>query len=266
MNLVSDDVYSVSKVEILYRFNTETRYHREYRPMNGIILYVKGGHIRKMASGEEFRSAENDLLYLPYGSSYTSYLLEKGTEYYEINFRVEVNGEPRSLFDDFLVLHSPESDSFQPIFKEVFSLAIAPKPGSRAAIAGLIFKLVSMLEEGHSKDTDLSSSLSRIQFTVNYIQEHFSENTSVEELASLSHSSVSSLEKNFMRCFGMSPVGYRNDIRIHHAKLLLTGGFSIEETAYRVGFKDYYYFSKVFKKSTGESPGQYIRRKKTERK
>ena len=42
-----------------------------------------------------------------------------------------------------------------------------------------------------------------------------------------------------------------------HAKELLSGGYSIEETANITGFSDRYYFSKMFKKHMEVSPGEY---------
>ena len=69
----------------------------------------------------------------------------------------------------------------------------------------------------------------------------------------------------FRRCFkcetGMSPVEYLNDLRIEHAKHLLSGKHysktSIADIAMRSGFSDARYFSKVFKKATGVTPHEY---------
>ena len=43
---------------------------------------------------------------------------------------------------------------------------------------------------------------------------------SCEKLAEISHISVSNLEKTFKKCYGMTPVVYRNTIRIEEAKKL----------------------------------------------
>ena len=40
-------------------------------------------------------------------------------------------------------------------------------------------------------------------------------------------------------------------------KLLLQEGLSIEEVAYQVGYHDYFYFTKVFKKHEGISPSAF---------
>ncbi len=59
---------------------------------------------------------------------------------------------------------------------------------------------------------------------------------------------------------------YLTKIRIESSKnLLTTTPYSIEEIAEKVGYRDIYYFSKIFKTETGLSPKQY-RKQNTEEK
>lgn len=59
---------------------------------------------------------------------------------------------------------------------------------------------------------------------------------------------------------GRSPLDLWREEKIRWAKALLhQAGLSVAETARRVGFDDPYYFSKVFKQSTGQSPSRYLR-------
>lgn len=66
------------------------------------------------------------------------------------------------------------------------------------------------------------------------------------------------LNKIFKKIMGKTIFVYLNEIRIQHAcKLLATTSMKISAIGYQVGYQDEYYFSKVFKKNTGVSPGQY---------
>ncbi len=66
------------------------------------------------------------------------------------------------------------------------------------------------------------------------------------------------LNRVFKKNIGKRIFVYLNEIRIHHAKeLIATTSMKIMAIGYRVGFQDECYFSKVFKKYTGMSPGQY---------
>ena len=72
-------------------------------------------------------------------------------------------------------------------------------------------------------------------------------------------------ERNFYACFkkwcGKTPVDYRNEIRMSAAtSLLKRSNLSVAEIAFKTGFEDPYYFSRIFKKSTGLSPAAYRKR------
>lgn len=68
------------------------------------------------------------------------------------------------------------------------------------------------------------------------------------------------LNRVFKKTIGKTIFVYLNEIRIQHAREVLgTTSMKIAAIAYRVGFRDECYFSKVFKKYTGMSPGQYER-------
>ena len=69
---------------------------------------------------------------------------------------------------------------------------------------------------------------------------------------------------DYMRhCFkeetGETPLEYLTKMRIRQAKRHLRQNkfYSVGEIAYLCGFSDRYYFSKIFKKLTGMSPGEY---------
>ena len=54
---------------------------------------------------------------------------------------------------------------------------------------------------------------------------------------------------------GMSPVEYRNKLRMQKAAILLrTGSSTVGEVAEAVGISDIKYFSKLFKRCIGVSP------------
>ncbi|TCP66425.1 response regulator [Baia soyae] len=91
-----------------------------------------------------------------------------------------------------------------------------------------------------------------------YIEEHFMEDLSLEQLAQLVQLSPFYLSKCFKEEFGISYVDYMTQCRISRAKeYIRQGGLSFKEIAYAVGYHDPNYFSRVFKKICGLSPSQY---------
>jgi len=58
-------------------------------------------------------------------------------------------------------------------------------------------------------------------------------------------------------------VDYLNEIRVEHACTYLRQNYlKTYEIAYKVGFRDEKYFSKVFKKVKGQSPSEYKKQNK----
>jgi AraC-like DNA-binding protein len=70
--------------------------------------------------------------------------------------------------------------------------------------------------------------------------------------------SADHLRKLFRQSAGCTPLDYLTRLRVDAARhLLKLGGFSVKEVAVRAGFSDPYYFSRLFRKSTGESPSEF---------
>lgn len=99
-----------------------------------------------------------------------------------------------------------------------------------------------------------------IKSAIVYINEHFSENITLGSVANsvfLSHAYFSRLFKSET---GMTFSEYLNYVRVEESKKYLFDlEYNISEIATMVGFSDQSYYTKVFKKREGISPGQYRR-------
>lgn len=91
-----------------------------------------------------------------------------------------------------------------------------------------------------------------------YIQEHDTEELSLTALAEMYNISSSRLSTLIKKELGLSFSEYITARRMQKAKeLLKDDSRSIEEIANAVGYHDYFYFTKVFKKTQGISPSKY---------
>ena len=81
----------------------------------------------------------------------------------------------------------------------------------------------------------------------------------MEDLVKLTNVGECQFRRSFKALKGMSPIKYRNMLRMTKAiDLLKTGEYSVVEASMIVGFDDPSYFSKLFKKQFGQSPSSYI--------
>ena len=68
------------------------------------------------------------------------------------------------------------------------------------------------------------------------------------------------INRLFKKATGKTMLAYLNELRISKARQLLSDGTSrISDVAEKCGFRDIYYFSRVFKKYTGTTPGAFTR-------
>jgi len=93
---------------------------------------------------------------------------------------------------------------------------------------------------------------------VQYLNANFSQCIDLQSVAAHLHISPPYFSKVFKEEMGLSFVHYLNQIRVDRSKHLLRDrSVSLVEISGRVGFEDQSYFTKVFKKVAGISPGRY---------
>jgi AraC-like DNA-binding protein len=79
-----------------------------------------------------------------------------------------------------------------------------------------------------------------------------------EEICKSSHFSASHFRRIFKEQIGVAPQAFFTHLRIKKAsRLLLEGAYSVREVAYRCGYDDPNYFSKIFRHYEGMSPQEY---------
>lgn len=93
---------------------------------------------------------------------------------------------------------------------------------------------------------------------VQYVEQHYQTDLSLQEIAAQFYVSREYVSRKFKQEFGINFSDYLSQYRINKAKLLMANpNLKLHEIGEMVGFRDVKYFSKVFKKLTGESPRDY---------
>ncbi len=109
--------------------------------------------------------------------------------------------------------------------------------------------------------TELTDQI-RIKQMIGFIQEHFQEKLTLDDIAAQANISRNSCLSCFKRVLGMSPMEYVIGQRLERALHLLDSAeLSVAEISDFCGFGDPSYFGKAFRKRTGLTPSQYRERK-----
>lgn len=135
------------------------------------------------------------------------------------------------------------------------------RSGYEMMVASLYLQFTVLLQRRMKASTDFteSSNMRReIAFVKNYIDRHYMENLSLDEISELANISKFHMVREFSRYMGISPMAYLTDRRINEAKILLSStNVSILDIANDTGFSSPSYFTQRFKSATGKTPLQY---------
>lgn len=132
----------------------------------------------------------------------------------------------------------------------------------KAAIVELWTVLLEYVESLNLNQIEVDHVMSvgaeRMKEMMSYIQKHYKEKITLDDIAEASNVSISECNRVFHRFLDATPIEYLNRVRIVQACALLRRE---EEKASAigemVGFTEYSYFHRVFKKYMGCTPKEY---------
>ena len=104
---------------------------------------------------------------------------------------------------------------------------------------------------------DASLHISKLNLSIEYMNNAFRQNPSLEEIASKSNLAPNYFHRVFKKNFGLTPFDYMQKLRMEHAiKLLTTAEKTVKEIAHDSGYENEFYFHRQFKKQYKISPGR----------
>lgn len=118
-------------------------------------------------------------------------------------------------------------------------------------------RLIMRYADDHPRIKPLMKEHMGIQRVLSYLDEHYAENVSLAQLATLAHLSPFHLLRSFRNQVHLPPHAYQIQVRIMRAKQLLRTGMPSVDAALTVGFADQSHFTKHFKRIVGVPPRLY---------
>ncbi len=151
------------------------------------------------------------------------------------------------------------------IFEEMRNKDRLYKHCVEGMLKALLLKIIRLVGDGKdlAKESAAASGYGAILDVLNYIEDHYMEELRMEDLARLSHMSISNFRRKFQSCMNTAPAEYINLVRVEKAcKMLRMTEDGVKEIAVKSGFCTTETFIRNFKKLTGLSPLQWKKAEK----
>ncbi|WP_138493637.1 AraC family transcriptional regulator [Paenibacillus pinistramenti] len=128
--------------------------------------------------------------------------------------------------------------------------------GYQTMLASKFMELVVYLSRQYDhQEKGIDSSLMHLANAISYIEDHYLEQITLEDIAEKSAISVRHLNRIFRAYYQTTPIAYLQRLRLERASTLLKQtNLSITEISYECGFNDSNYLTRLFKKTYGISP------------
>ena len=222
------------------------------------FLYVAHGSATARIYTEEYRLEEGEVYYIPEGTKYR--ILWSGApdiEYYALllySFGAPIESAERYAFTHINGSVLPDAEA---TFTRVFSLMESGEKTRAAEALSLYFSIYAAACPHISRERKKPrhAALTR---ALKYIEENYRSECTTAELAAACYISESRLYHLFSEELGITPVKYRNELRVLHAtEALKTTEKTLEEISAECGFNSVTYFRETFKKYTDLTPTEY---------
>ena len=128
-----------------------------------------------------------------------------------------------------------------------------------ASLLGYIHMVLEHCSDTPPPEKRLGQEHKAVALVKEVLQTHSERDNTLGELATLTSLNKHYLYRVFCRDVGLSPHSYQTSVRVHRVKDLLVTGVSIAQASLETGFTDQSHLTRVFKKYTQVTPGQFQR-------
>lgn len=224
--------------------------YRSGRIKHGFIYTVSGRMLDIFHAGEKesITVGTGEMIFIPKGESYTGVYLEDNTEIKIVQFDI-ADGEMPSYLSSPVKIKMPNSGD---LIEEFFTPSKNPNSSHPFYYLSCLYGLLWQIDESNSK---IPNKYKNLKAALLEISENWQMSESVSHYAELCNMSEVNFRRLFKEYTGMSPIEYRNNIRLINAKnKLQSGEYNVSETAELCGFSNLSFFIKLYKNKYGHTP------------
>ena len=198
----------------------------------------------------EFHLKAGDFCFIPKGCKYIGVYTEDNTEINIVQFDI-ISGElPEYLSEPKKIQLSSACELVESFFRPMNEHI----PYHPFYYLSRLYELLWRIDESESY-VRVPAKYKKLQSAVAELRSDFFENKKVSYYAELCGMSETNFRRTFHEYMGMSPIEYRNDMRLANAKnKLQSGEYNVSEAAYESGFSNLSFFIRLYRKKYGYTP------------
>lgn len=246
-----EEAPSIHDLQKSFTFCKEASKRRFYQSNEEIFAYTSSNkHVAKRLKGDQLKQ-----FLIPYDK-------QKVMEFLQVHFvhRKEEMMEPDQLKDEACdILTQLFMGKIEDVALLLDKCSVLKKAET---VEDLLEKLKQQIKDCEmvmaKQDEKPFADNELIEKALEYIHQHYTDEVTLQKVAAHIHISRNYFSILFKRYLHQNFIDYVIDLRIKKAKELLKNtSLKVYEVAGESGFGDVKYFSKLFKRTTGNSPGDY---------
>lgn len=254
--------------------NMDSFYHHQHDVIE--ILYMIDGKMQVLVDDNEYHIKKGDAIIVNPFKIHYGKCLTNSVKYYCFNCGInqifpfssptidECKNDImhcRSGFFEYLEANGKDAKYIGSVLDDIYSIYKTKNIGDECTSISKMYMLMAYLFENCYRvwgQQSVSRDVEFIKAVSVYVNDNFAENISTSDVAKSLFMNTSRFCHLFLKNFGMSFLNYLCYFRIIRAsEMYFNKGMSLYDIAYKVGFSDYNYFSKMFKKYMGVTPSKY---------
>lgn len=269
MKFYKSELFYMSRERKTHSSIPSEHYHDAYEILyicSGDLYYFIGDKTYHAVSGTVLLIRMNDMhkLINPNGSAYERVALLFQEQFLH-SYTAEGGFDPLSCFStsNAVKLKGPEQGLIESLFHTMMMEHANRMPEADVYLQSLLMQLLILLHRklissgpGHLIESNRTHR--QISQIVNYINHHYTQRLTLEDLSKRFYLSPSHLSRTFKESTGFTFIEYVNNFRVKEAcAMLKSSRLSVSDIAERVGFDNLTHFGRMFKSIMGLSPLKY---------
>lgn len=240
------------RLEALYTCGP--RYEVKRSGLNSFLMfYIKEGELLFEYEGRSFVAHKKDIVILDCMKAHRYQALTR-TSFYWFHFDGSASRAYFEHFKENRGIHFQNTRGMEEHFVLIHDLMRSGCP-DEGIMSVHIHRIMALLFSSVGTGGTPSDIVARARV---YMDAHYMEKLSAEQIAEASRVSPSHLFRLFRKETGLTPYAYLTNVRMEHAmKMLLNTSYTVEEIADYCAFCSSANFIRAFRQSTGVTPRKY---------